>query len=257
MRQLDLIPPTRRPLAVRYLTGASNPAVRAVAHEAGVGLLVTPATGYERQVGAFPFWAADNGCFAQGATFDLGAFLAWLDQLAPHRAACLFAVAPDVVGDMLRTWARSVDALPAIRAAGYPAALVAQNGLDYDEATGALRILRAPAPGWWALEGAEYQRATAGRDWSWSGLVIPWDAFNVLFIGGDDCFKLYSPRAWRVIRAAVAHGKPVHLGRVNSGARLAYAESLGCSTADGTFLAFGPDVNLPRLLSWLAGNVTA
>jgi hypothetical protein len=26
---------------------------------------------------------------------------------------------------------------------------------------------------------------------------------------------------------------------------------MGCDSADGTFLTFGPDVNLPRLLAWL------
>jgi hypothetical protein len=29
------------------------------------------------------------------------------------------------------------------------------------------------------------------------------------------------------------------------------AKRMGCDSADGTFLAYGPDVNLPRLLSWL------
>jgi hypothetical protein len=33
--------------------------------------------------------------------------------------------------------------------------------------------------------------------------------------------------------------------------RLRYATSIGCHSADGTFLAFGPDRNLPRLLGWL------
>jgi hypothetical protein len=29
------------------------------------------------------------------------------------------------------------------------------------------------------------------------------------------------------------------------------AKRMGCDSADGTFLTYGPDVNLPRLLSWL------
>lgn len=41
------------------------------------------------------------------------------------------------------------------------------------------------------------------------------------------------------------------MGRVNSGKRLKLADNWGCDTADGTFLAFGPDKNLPRLLAWL------
>jgi hypothetical protein len=45
------------------------------------------------------------------------------------------------------------------------------------------------------------------------------------------------------------------MGRVNSGRRWQYAEALGCDTVDGTFLAFGPDENLPRLRSWTRGYV--
>ncbi|MFK0156517.1 hypothetical protein ACIQVK_31150 [Streptomyces sp. NPDC090493] len=41
------------------------------------------------------------------------------------------------------------------------------------------------------------------------------------------------------------------MGRVNSRIRLGIAEWFGCDTADGTYLAYGPDKNLPKLLSWL------
>jgi hypothetical protein len=50
---------------------------------------------------------------------------------------------------------------------------------------------------------------------------------------------------------AKARGKHVHMGRVNSLRRLRYADAIGCDSADGTFLAFGPDINLPPLLGWL------
>ncbi len=33
-----------------------------------------------------------------------------------------------------------------------------------------------------------------------------------------------------------------------------YAAAIGCDSADGTYLTFGPDVNLPRLLSWTRLN---
>jgi hypothetical protein len=42
------------------------------------------------------------------------------------------------------------------------------------------------------------------------------------------------------------------MGRVNSRRRLRIAAQMGCHSADGTFLAFGPDRNLPHLLGWLA-----
>ena len=51
---------------------------------------------------------------------------------------------------------------------------------------------------------------------------------------------------------AKAHGKWVHMGRVNSLKRLQYAAAIGCDSADGTYLTFGPAKNLPRLLGWLA-----
>lgn len=41
------------------------------------------------------------------------------------------------------------------------------------------------------------------------------------------------------------------MGRVNSLRRLHYAVSIGCDSVDGTYLAHGPDTNLPRLLGWL------
>jgi hypothetical protein len=43
-----------------------------------------------------------------------------------------------------------------------------------------------------------------------------------------------------------------HRSRVNSLTRLRYAVSIGCDSVDGTYLAYGPDRNLPALLRWLA-----
>ena len=42
------------------------------------------------------------------------------------------------------------------------------------------------------------------------------------------------------------------MGRVNSLRRYRYAQAIGCTSVDGTFLAYGPDVNLPELLSWVS-----
>lgn len=41
------------------------------------------------------------------------------------------------------------------------------------------------------------------------------------------------------------------MGRVNSRRRLHYAASIGCTSADGIYLAFAPDKNLPQLMAWL------
>lgn len=72
-----------------------------------------------------------------------------------------------------------------------------------------------------------------------------------LFVGGSTEWKL-GPEARDIAERASSRGQWVHMGRVNSDKRLSYAASIGCSSADGTFLTFGPDANLPRLLRWKA-----
>lgn len=123
----------------------------------------------------------------------------------------LFAVAPDVVGDHQATIDRALPMLPRIRDMGYKAAFCAQDG--------------------------------------WNEETTPWDEFDVLFIGGSTEFKFRGGR----LAASVARkrGKWVHMGRVNSMERLRAAASIGCDSADGTFLRFGPDINTPKMLGWL------
>lgn len=138
------------------------------------------------------------------------AWWAWLQGLPTER--CRFAVAPDVVGDAEATLTRSLPWLPQIRALGIPAAFVAQDGAE-----------------------------TVG---------VPWDQFDVLFIGGTTDWKL-GRHARALTVEAKKLGKQVHMGRVNSAQRLRYAAGIGCDSADGTYIAFGPDVNLPKVLGWL------
>lgn len=157
-------------------------------------------------------WIADNAVFAGRYPGD-GPFLAWLAARQHLAAACRFVVAPDVVCDAAATLARSAPMLPRIRALGFPVALVAQNGLE--------------------------------------DMEVPWGSFDALFIGGDDTWKL-GPAAAALAAEARRRGKWVHMGRVNSQERLRYARHIGCDSVDGTYLAFGPDKNLPRLLGWMA-----
>jgi hypothetical protein len=127
-------------------------------------------------------------------------------------ALCYFAVAPDVYADAKATLNRSTPWLPRIRSLGYPAAFVAQDGSDEHPP--------------------------------------PWDDLDVLFIGGTTAFKL-GPVARQLITEARAKGKWVHCGRINSERRYKAMASLGCHSCDGTYLVFGPDINLPKLLGWL------
>lgn len=212
--------------SISYLTGAHNNAVAMVAHERNIGLLVQPGNRYDMQVHRYPSWAGDNGAFTKmKGGFDPNRFREMLRRpaLQSARETCLFIVAPDklevmpdgtVIGDAAGTLAQFPAWAAEIRSAGFPVALVAQNGLED------------------MLD------------------VVPWNLVDVLFIGGSTEWKLSSKAA-----ACVAHahmlGKRTHMGRVNSYKRLALAESWGVDTADGTFLAFGPSKNLPRLLQWL------
>lgn len=145
------------------------------------------------------------------AKWDAGKWLAWLRRMAGV-PGCLFAVVPDVVGDHAATMARWAEWSPVVRSLGYPLAFVAQNGCGPDD--------------------------------------VPWDECDAVFLGGDDTYKL-GPDAEAVARRAKALGKWLHMGRVNSLRRLRIAADWGCDSADGTFLAFGPDVNTPRLTGWL------
>lgn len=74
---------------------------------------------------------------------------------------------------------------------------------------------------------------------------------GALFIGGSTAWKL-GAHARRAVREAHRRGMWVHMGRVNSARRMRYAADIGCDSVDGTFLAFGPNQNLPRLTRWLA-----
>lgn len=195
-----------------YLTGVSNPKVRAVLDTGRLGLLNTPSVAYAVREGWT--WAADSGLFNAATYVGDDAYLAWLAR-QPHKDACLFATAPDVVGDATASLERSRPFLAPIRALGYPVALVTQDGLVPND--------------------------------------VPWPEIDWLFIGGTNAHKL-GPEAKALIAAAKDHGKKVHVGRVNSWQRYSAFAALGCDTCDGTKLAFGPDVNLPMVMGWVERN---
>jgi hypothetical protein len=222
-----------------YLANASSAAVRAVmGRDPRIGQMCTPNEG--RAPLDDVAVAFDNGCFGPEYVGDL-AWMAWLARHAIHGRRALFATAPDVVGDAAATLVRSAPHLPAIRALGYSAAFVGQNGLVIAD--------------------------------------TPWDSFDVLFLGGmAECLpcgyvkpatveerkRTTCPRcAWpltewklslaaaQLVAEALRRNKRVHMGRVNSYERLTYCVRLGVHSADGTYLAFGPDKNIRRLVRFL------
>lgn len=156
-------------------------------------------------------WAADNGRYSSPSSYTDAAYLAWLATMPAE--SCLFATAPDTFGDAEATLRDSLPVLPLIRELGYRAALVAQPTMTVEQ--------------------------------------TPWDAFDVLFVGGPDSWQ-HSEDAVALIREAKRRGLWVHMGRVNGLRRMRYAHALGVDSVDGTFLAFGPDANRPRLDGWLA-----
>ena len=209
-----------------YLANPSTQPVRdAMASTGLLGAMMSHAQG--NKLPPETLFAIDNNCGptktgTPGAAYPGDeAYLAFLSHLAeadgadpcdPDTSWCLFAVAPDVLGDAAATLHRSRYMLGWIRYFGLRVALVAQDGLE--------------------------------------NLAVPWDDIDVLFLGGSTGWKL-GPHARNLTAEAHRLGKWVHMGRVNSLRRLRYAHAIGCDSSDGTYLAFGPNTNLPRLLGWL------
>ncbi|MET8648519.1 hypothetical protein [Nocardia aurea] len=201
-----------------------------------LGGMTTPDQGNALIPGAK--YGFDNGCFGKGYPGDK-AWISWLESMADKTdpSQRLWASAPDVVGDCVATAARSTPWLNKIRDRGFPAAFVAQNGAQ----------------------------------------CLPWDEFDVLFLGGvlecprclgrspvgsvrrPKCVRCrhvmaewkLGPAARDLTVEAIRRGKPVHMGRVSSEIRIVYAVRAGVDYADGTYLRFGPDINLSHLLRWL------
>lgn len=221
---------------MRYYATASTERVRDAMRADYLGQIITPAAGNALLDG--PEWIADNGIYSNGYPGDT-AYIGWLYSHVALRSRCRFAVAPDVVADHWATLARSAPVLPRIRRAVGRVALCAQNGATPDN--------------------------------------LPWGEIDAVFLAGivecapcgyvPELAELPAVRCplcqrelveWKVGDMAAAITAEanrrevwVHMGRVNSEARLRRAIEMGCDSADGTYLAFGPDINLIRLLGWL------
>lgn len=202
-----------------------------------IGFIQTPEQG--NKLPADVVWCMDNGCFSptrakKGIPWDEQKWWKCVLKHSPHADRCVFATAPDVlywindgpVGDAEATLVKARPWFPRIRELGYPAALVAQDGLVVDD--------------------------------------VPWDEFDVLFIGGSDDYKIGAkrlrmdgtPKGYVPCEEVVAEARRrdvwVHLGRVNSRMRYRFAKHyLKVQSVDGTYVTYGPDQNIPDLLSWV------
>lgn len=224
---------------VVYLSGVSTELTRAESRP-DLGILASPDNSVHLQRGTYEpglvnplrLWGADNGQYAAsrpgGRGFDEARWLGWLGALPV--AGCLFATLPDVlewytddetgrlfpVGNLDATLELSARYVDQVKGMGFPAALVAQDGL-------------------------------ASLD------QIPFDV-DAIFVGGSDAYKLGTEAAGLVAEAR-SRGLWVHVGRVNSFRRLDYARSIGADSADGTFLRFCRKADAPaqhaRMIGWL------
>jgi hypothetical protein len=203
---------------VILLVSGATATLRGLPLDAPVGHLVTPHTGNDIAGIASTGrpWAADNGCFNG---FDQAAFMAMLAQIdrvanvellragLPVHTRPLWVVCPDVVSDAYATLELWRYWRHTLKAYGLSAAFVAQDGCE--------------------------------------GGYIPWGRMACLFIGGSTEYKESDAVAW-LIRRAKAHGKAVHVGRVNTERRVRLFDGLGIDSIDGTQFSRFPNTYIPR-----------
>lgn len=196
---------------IYFATGSDPLLIEALQARSDLGIITTLGA---NAPGSYPretLFIADNGCFAGSWTEQ--AWVRYIRRQAAERGRqTLWAVCPDVVGDHEATYRRWLRYSGWIRGRGLRPAFVLQNGCTDIE-------------------------------------QVPKDA-RVLFIGGDDDYKL-GPEAEKISLAFSEAGGWVHMGRVNSLKRTVYAASIGCASVDGTYVSFGPKINLPKVAAWL------
>ena len=215
---------------ITYLSGVRHPELDFLASYEGdygilppIGVLVQPLTEcYLRDADQYyRTVGVDNGCFTEigRRLFSLRSY----ERMAKRAVElfggnCLFVTAPDVPFDWKATLAASLPVLGTIRGWGCPAAMVWQDGATVEN--------------------------------------MPWDEFDVGFIGGSTEWKL-GDEAAALTAEANRRGKLVHMGRVNSKNRLLTAQRFGCKTADGTYLmheikkGIDPATAASRMVDWV------
>lgn len=124
----------------------------------------------------------------------------------------LWVSAPDVVADARATLLRFSKWVAVLEYYGVPIAFVAQDGQE--------------------------------------NLTMPWSRIRCLFIGGSTAWKM-GEHAARLIGEAHDRGKWVHVGRINSLARLGHFDQLPVDSFDGGQFSMFPDAYIPKYLERL------
>ena len=206
-----------------FLSGVSCPEAIELGRTHDVGLMPQPANGLWRQVGLYPHWAADNGCFTDQVLpknrFEARWFR-WLDKLTPD--GNLFVLAPDMAFHESKHCDDPASAT--VDLFGYYYQRIQQRGFKV---------------------GFAIQNGAEGDD------MVPWDHIDALFIGGDTQYKL-GHHALSLTWEANRRGIWTHMGRANSQKRFRRAVEMQVRSCDGTYLRW-PRINGPKLRKMLDG----
>lgn len=194
-----------------YFATPSTPQIRACAQAGWVGLIDQPNTGHLPEIVRDAAWIADCGVYGADGASKFDE-ARWRKFLADHVGFADRCVFA-VVPDVVGDHRATLD--------------------QWDR---------------YSDEMDPYRRAFVAQD-GCTPATIPEDA-DALFVGGSTRFKL-STEARACVTYAIAEGMWTHMGRVNSRHRLLLAAGWGCDSVDGTYAAFGPDRNFPRILSWV------
>jgi hypothetical protein len=197
---------------VIYLSGTIR--AELVGLREDVGFMLTPQMGNAPDLSR-TWHAFDTGTFQNKVPYVREGYAVFLHRQQRTQHRCLFATAPDVWADGPATLDLAGPELSTIRELGYRAALVLQPGVT-------------PA----LLDS------------------FGWGRIDAVFVGGPDVWQ-DSAVVQALVTEAHRRGKWAHRGRVNSHRRLSISRARGFDSADGTYLKYGPDVNLPKMLMWL------
>lgn len=200
-----VMPSSNRGIHVGYLAGK---------FPGKIGHLFSP----KDQHGPFSFvpYALDNGAFGAstaGKEWEEGPWFDLLDWAKLSGQRPIWAIAPDVVGDRLRTLRRWDLYAPRLAKYGWPMAFAVQDGMTVAD--------------------------------------VPGNA-DVLFIGGSTEWKWRTLKMWcEAFNGVTRRCIPVHVGRVNSYHRLWECHDAGAESCDGTGWIRGDQVQLRGLTVYL------
>ena len=191
------------------LVSGSTKTVRRLAEKGqrNLGVLLTPANGNAvRSVLSLGLPYAVDNGAFSG--FDPVAFEKLLIELEHADRMPMWVACPDVVGDAVATYSMWQRWHGKIAGRGLPVAYVLQDGQDEIS-------------------------------------MPPWPFLSAVFIGGSTDFKL-GPAAAELVERAKRMRKLVHMGRVNSKARMELAWHIGCDSIDGTSMSMFGDAHVQK-----------